>query len=527
MNVEITSIELFAISIPLMLGLIALGGLVLDMTAFKKRPRAMGIYVFAGVVIVLFLQWLMHVYQLRTETGNALSAVAFDRQYNFDFFSAYFNYIFLGAAAFAAISSLTRFAKSKDHRPEYYILLVIAVMGMCMMAAANDLMILFIGLETMSISIYILVGIERRNLKSGEASMKYLLLGAFASAIMLYGMALVYGISGGLGYGEINAGLFGVNKADTMNYLVMWFGVAFLFTGLFFKIAAVPFHMWTPDVYEGAPTPITAFMATGVKAAAFAALLRLTLASGPIWGADAPLLAVLTALAILTMSVGNFVAIAQKNIKRMLAYSSIAHAGYLLVGLTALVASVQYNNPQQVASGHFEMARQMSSSSILFYLLAYTFMNLGAFGVIVSVSREKKDGETLEGFAGLGFRRPGLAAIMAICMLSLAGIPPMVGFAAKFYVFQSAIANHLYLLAIIGVLNSVVSAYYYLRVLVVMYMQPEKIKPVTEKELVSGTSVSNIVMASAVILLGLFPQVAIDLAYQVIRALETGTRYLH
>ncbi|HUT55407.1 MAG TPA: proton-conducting transporter membrane subunit, partial [bacterium] len=254
-------------------------------------------------------------------------------------------------------------------------------------------------------------------------------------------------------------------------------------------------------------------MATGVKAAAFAGLLRLLIYGfTPLWS-QGTLYQALYVMAILTMTLGNFVAIAQKNLKRMLAYSSIAHAGYILVGLTALAASSQYARLLPGTAGEMAMfSRGLSASSaVLFYLLGYTFMNLGAFGVIILVGREKAEGDTLNGFAGLARRRPALAAVMAICMFSLAGVPPFVGFAAKFYIFQSAISCRLYILAIIGVLNSVVSAYYYLRVLVVMYMEEEKVPMAGGAPLVSGAAAANALMAAVVVLMGVFPQPVLNL----------------
>jgi len=286
-------------------------------------------------------------------------------------------------------------------------------------------------------------------------------------------------------------------------------GISLLLVGLFFKVAAVPFHMWTPDVYEGAPTPITGFMATGVKAAAFAALLRIFItAFAPLWSQET-LLAVLFILAVLTMTLGNVTAIAQSNVKRMLAYSSIAHAGYLLVGVAALAAT------GVPLSGAGMSTIFSSGSSILFYLLAYTFMTLGAFGVLVALEREKQVAQTLETLSGLSIRRPGLAALMAIFMFSLTGVPPFIGFAAKFYIIQSAVTTELYVLAVIMVVNSAISAYYYLRILVVMYMQPGERLTITSPTLPFGTYVVNGVMAAAVLVIGVFPETVMPVINQI------------
>jgi NADH-quinone oxidoreductase subunit N len=292
---------------------------------------------------------------------------------------------------------------------------------------------------------------------------------------------------------------------DATSKVVLMVGVSLLLVGLFFKVAAVPFHMWTPDVYEGAPTPITAFMATGVKAAAFAALVRIFItAFAPVWSQET-LLTVLFILAVLTMTLGNVTAIAQRDVKRMLAYSSIAHAGYLLVGVAALAAS-------GVPLPGTEMSELFSSgSSILFYLLAYTFMTLGAFGVLVALEREKQVAQTLDTLSGLSIRRPGLAALMGIFMFSLTGVPPFIGFAAKFYIIKSAVVTELYVLAVIMVLNSAISAYYYLRILVVMYMQPGERLTITDPTLPVGTWVVNGVMAAAVLVIGVFPETVMPL----------------
>jgi len=358
----------------------------------------------------------------------------------------------------------------------------------------------------MSISIYVLAGSDRRNVRSNEAAIKYLLLGAFASAVLLYGMALLYGMTGSIGYKDMALGIENILlTGDSTSKLVLMVGISLLLVGLFFKVAAVPFHMWTPDVYEGAPTPITGFMATGVKAAAFAALVRLFItAFAPLWSQET-MLAVLFILAVLTMTLGNVTAIAQSNVKRMLAYSSIAHAGYLLVGVAALAAT------GVPLSGAGMSTIFASGSSILFYLLAYTFMTLGAFGVLVALEREKQVTQTLETLSGLSIRRPGLAALMAIFMFSLTGVPPFIGFAAKFYIIQSAVTTELYVLAVIMVVNSAISAYYYLRILVVMYMQPGERLTITSPTLPFGTYVVNVVMAAAVLVIGVFPEMVMPL----------------
>ncbi|MFO8058366.1 MAG: NADH-quinone oxidoreductase subunit N [bacterium] len=505
MPVSIEAIHIWAIFTPLLLGLLLLGGLLLEMTVWKERPRAVGIYTLVGLIAVFIAQAWLHILRLNISTKPF---VVFQEQYFFDLFSVLFNYVFLLGAGVAVLLSLTHFQDDEDHRGEYYLLILVATIGMCVMAAAHDLLILFIGIEIMSIAVYALVGIQQRRLISGEASVKYLLLGAFSSAILVYGMALIFGVTGELTYQALSAEIDAARTGDLLSHMTVVIGIFLFLVGLLFKVAAVPFHMWTPDVYEGAPTPITAFMATAVKAAAFAALVRVGItAFRPLWWFDF-LYYSLWVIAVLTMTLGNFVAIAQKNLKRMLAYSSIAHAGYLLVGVTAIVAV----GPIRDFFGDDKMMNivKANTTSVIFYVLVYTLMNLGAFGVIVALCREKEGGETLSDFAGLARKRPGMAAAMAVFMFSLTGIPPLAGFAGKFFIFQSAIKSQLYVLAVIGMLNSVVSAYYYLRVVVVMYMTDEE-KPFVRAPSMSGAVLVNAVMSIVVVLLGVFPQRVMDI----------------
>jgi len=501
----IESVYIWSLFTPLLLGLLLLGGIVLEITAWKDRPRYVGVYALAGIIIIFIAQAWLHIFRLNV-TSHPM--VVFEGQYSFDLFSVLFNYIFLIAAAVTIILSLLHFKDDEDHRGEYYLLLLISTIGMCIMAAAHDLLVLFIGLEIMSISVYALVAMQQRSILAGEASIKYLLLGAFASAVLVYGMALMFGVTGELTYHTLAVQIEAVRSEGALASLTFVVGSFMFLVGLLFKVAAVPFHMWTPDVYEGAPTPITAFMATAVKAAAFAALLRIGVSAfRPLWWFDFLYYGMWT-IAVLTMTLGNFVAIAQKNIKRMLAYSSIAHAGYLLVGITAILAA----GPLGDEFGKANMMNNVVSAttSIIFYLVVYTLMNLGAFGIIVALSREKEGGETLSDFAGLARKRPGMAAAMAVFMFSLTGIPPLAGFAGKFFIFQSAIKSQLFILAVIGMLNSVVSAYYYLRVIVVMYMTDEE-KPFIKAPEFSGAIFINTLMGILVVLLGVFPQRFLDI----------------
>ena len=370
---------------------------------------------------------------------------------------------------------------------EYYVLVLFCTVGMMLMAAGTNLLTIFLGLETMSISIYVLAGIKRTDPKSVESAMKYFILGAFATGFFLYGVALVYGATGSFNLKEIASFLSASGSAGRTPLVII--GIGLLTIGFGFKVATVPFHMWTPDVYEGAPTSITAFMATGIKAAAFAGLIRVFYSAlgtfQPDW------IAIMWLLSVATMTVGNIVAIAQSNIKRMLAYSSIAHAGYILVAFTA--------------------GNELGTSSILYYLLAYAFMNIGAFAIVILLGTKDQENTLISDYAGIGFKYPLLAASMTIFMLSMAGIPPLAGFMGKFYIFSAAVKANLYWLAIIGVLNSALSVYYYLRVTVVMYFR-EAEKETTGLTFSLAGVIGVIIAVAGVLYLGIFPSSVLALA---------------
>jgi NADH-quinone oxidoreductase subunit N len=369
---------------------------------------------------------------------------------------------------------------------EYYALLLFALLGAMLMASGADLLIIFLGLEIMSLAQYILVGMRREVLKSSESAMKYFLLGAFATGFLLYGISLLYGATGTTNLAGI---VTAVREGGLSDHPLMTIGMGLLIVGFGFKIAAVPFHMWTPDVYEGAPTPVTAFMSTGVKAAAFAALARVFLtALDDLHGSWAP---VFWGMAVLTMTVGNLAAIAQGNIKRMLAYSSIAHAGYVLIAF--------------VAAGVSGLA------ALLYYLLAYAFMNLGAFAVVVALEQREDRNLLLEDYGGLGFRYPLQGVAMALFMFSLSGLPPTAGFMAKFYVFSAAVEQGYIVLTVIGVLNSLISIYYYLRPIVLMYMQEPKVDA-PELQLNPYLVTGLVLTMLGTIQLGLFPSRLLGMA---------------
>ena len=359
------------------------------------------------------------------------------------------DWLFLGAAALTVLISFSYLEREQLLAPEYYVLLIFATLGMMVMAAGADLMVIFLGLELMSVAVYVLAGFDRRRARSAEAALKYFLLGAFASGFLLYGIALIYGATG-----TTNIGLIGVqvNFMDRPSAMLLA-GLALLLVGFGFKVAAVPFHMWAPDVYDGAPTPVTAFMATGVKAAAFAALFRVLFegfAAVPAWRE------ILWWLAVVTMVGGNLFALGQRSLKRMLAYSSVAHAGYLLVALTS--------------------GRAAGTSAFLVYLVAYTLMSLGAFALLAAKGRGGESDVLIDDLAGLAARRPWLAFALAVCMLSLLGFPGTAGFIGKWYILLAATSAGENALAAILVLASVVSAGYYLPVIMAIYMKPERVE---------------------------------------------------
>ena len=371
-------------------------------------------------------------------------------------------------------------------------MILISASGMAMLAAANDLVNLFLGIELLSIPLYILSTIRRSQARSIEAGMKYLLLGAFASSFLLFGMGLLYGASGTTLLSGMSSE---IHRLGTGGGLAA-FGCAMFLVGILFKVAAVPFHMWTPDVYEGAPTPVTAFMATATKAAVFAAMIRCghTFAAG--FGAEEGA-QLLGGVAVVTMFVGNLGALRQSNLKRLLAYSSIAHGGYMLVGLAAVVA----------LDGR--PGESTGASAILYYLAAYTAMNIGAFGVAILLDR----GEGREGTAelkGLGRERPLLAVIMTILVLALAGIPPTAGFIGKFYLFQAAVEAKLYIPAVLGVLASVIGLFYYLKLLMLMWVDPAEDEAGAPARGDLFLAVASTVTVLVVAILGLLPGRFVD-----------------
>ncbi len=397
-----------------------------------------------------------------------------------DAYTAFFRLVILVVTGLGLLMAMNWLEAHGEQQGEYNALLLLAAIGMTLMAAATHMLTLFVALELFSLCLYILAGFERERASSGEAALKYLLLGAFSSALFLYGIALVYAATGALTFA-------GIAQKASLSPLFLA-GVGLLIVGFGFKVAAVPFHMWTPDVYQGAPTPVTAYMSVATKAAAFAAFVRLFV--GTLGVEKSAWVPALAALAVLTMMVGNLAALSQHSLKRMLAYSSIAHEGYVLVGLVA--------------------ANTTGTAAVLFYLLVYAFMNLGAFAVVIALERQGEGDVTLSQMRGLARTHPLLAAAMAIFMFSLTGVPPFAGFFGKLYLFQAAVQANLTWLAVIGVISSVVSAYYYLNVLVQIYMADPETPPTLAWRPVLG--LATLVAVVFVVGIGLFPDFWLQLA---------------
>jgi len=457
--------------------LVAIGGmavLLYEVFAAERPPTARILWLsqigLAAGLVATILLW-------------GRNEAAFGGTFALDGIALFSNLVFLLAASLSLFMAQGYLEMIHVRAREFYPLVLFATSGMMIMGAARDLIVLFLGLEIMSVASYVLAGIHRRDPASGEASLKYFVLGAFATCFLLYGIAALYGATGATSYSGIAAGIPSAPR------LALLGGLALLIVGLGFKAAAVPFHFWTPDVYQGAPSAVTALMAVGVKAAAFAGLARLFLSGLASLYVDWAM--VVWWLAVLTMTVANVLAIAQRNVKRMLAYSSIAHAGYLLVAIVA-------GTPR-------------GGAAVLFYLLTYAFMTLGAFGVVIALGASGDANEMIEDYQGLGDRRPLLAGAMVIFLLSLTGIPPLAGFVGKLYLIEAAVNAGYFWLSLAVVLNSVLAAYYYLAVVIAMFMR-DPVKPVPAWERRPYLSFSLLVATVGTIYFGVFPSHALDFA---------------
>jgi NADH-quinone oxidoreductase subunit N len=454
------------------------GILVMVLDAFRdeeKNQKTLGIIGFAGTVAALVSTWYM----------AQSPGLAFSNTIRVDSFSIFFSFLVIAISAVVILSSFEYMAVQKIRAGEYYALILFGAVGMSLMCSAVELVLIFIGLEISSIATYILAGFRRNDASSSESSLKYFLLGSFATAFFLYGVALMFGATG-----STNIDIIGQRLQASHAELLVFTSMALMFVGLGFKVAVAPFHIWTPDVYEGAPAPVVGFMSTAPKATAFAVLLRVVFAinaPGRFW--------FLWVAAALSMTLGNIGALLQSNVKRLLAYSSIAHTGYLLVAF-AMTTEENY---------------ALGISAAMFYTAAYAAMNVGAFAVISHVANAGERYVNLEDYEGLGRTSPILAATLTIFLLSLIGIPMTGGFFAKFYVFSAALRANLVWLTIIGVLNSAVGAYYYLRIIVAMYMKESR-KEVPVSPVSPGLAAALVLSLVATLYLGILPNRVLQVA---------------
>ncbi len=477
----------------------AVGVVVMLIDAFAKPTQrwVTGTVSMAGLIAAAIGSvWLWHSWQGVSEAFNGMIVL--------DELRLGFTFVFLIVSALTILVSMVWVENERLPAGEFHSLLMFATAGMMFMASAGDLVIVFLGLEILSIATYVMCGFRRTDIRSNESSMKYFVLGSFSSAFLLYGIALTYGATStaaGLP-GTTNIAEIARRLPDVQYPLLLFAGAAMMLVGFGFKTATAPFHVWTPDVYEGAPTPVTAFMAAGPKAAGFASFLRVFVFAFPfVAAASSPSIAgqihsawlgALVVLAILTMTVGNVVAIAQNNVKRMLAYSSIAHAGYALVGF---VAAGSASDVEQ---------RNAAITAVIFYLLTYALMNLGAFAVVQMIARAGDRRTEVEDYNGIGFQTPWLAFSLSLFLLSLLGMPLTAGFIGKVMVFRAALDQGYYLLVVIGVLNTAVSAYYYLRVIIVMFFR-ERTTAWNAPRIPASIGVALVITILGVFYLGLFP----------------------
>ncbi|PCI34357.1 MAG: NADH-quinone oxidoreductase subunit N [Alphaproteobacteria bacterium] len=478
----------------------------MDMTLITQSVLASGpeIIIIIGACIALMLSLVPHPRQEAALIGFSLVMIilaaamsyslndrpqsAYSGMFVVDDFSTFFKMLLYLGTALTVLMSGKYLAKEGVVKGEYYVLLLFSLVGAMIMVSGTDLLMIYIGLELQALSIYVLTGFLKKGVRSNEAALKYVILGAFSSGIFLYGMSLFYGLTGTTQLDQMAIILTAQDLAQDQNDPMLILATLFLLVGLLFKVGAVPFHMWVPDIYEGAPTPITGFMSVAAKAAAFAVIIRIFMDSlvvlQPVW------LISVAAIAVLTLSIGSFVALVQNNIKRMLAYSSIAHAGFLLLGL--------------VAGG------DEGRSSIMLYLLVYTFMNMGIFAVVVLLNRGSDVGEPLTDFSGLAKSHAGLAFLALFFLFSLAGIPPTGGFFAKFYVLVALVSSGHVALAVIAVVLSAVAAWFYIRIIMLMYVAaPEGPRTI---QITFSMKVVLLVTFMGTLLTGILPAWFLDLA---------------
>ena len=452
--------------------------MVLDPVIHRKSSNLFGVLSLAALAAGIGAA----VYAFMAQPG-----AAFGGMLSVDGFATFFRVLVMAVGILTILPSFRFLNRQDAETGEFHALLLFSIVGQSIMASANDLIVIFIGLEISSIASYILAGYLRDDKRANEAALKYFLLGSFATAFFLYGVALIYGATGSINLSVVHGVLAGPNAPKE---LFIGLAAALMFVGLGFKVSASPFQVWAPDVYQGAPTPVSAFLSAGPKAAAFAIFLRIFMTAfepiGPgweplVWGS-----------ALLSMTIGNFAALQQSNVKRLLAYSSIAHAGYVLVALTA--------------------RRDSGVAAAMFYLAAYAFMNVGAFAVVSHLSGKGEEYQSVDDFAGLAQKQPLTAAMLSIFLLSLIGVPLTGGFFGKFYIFKAALESHLVWLTVLGLLNSAVAAYYYLRILVMMYMREPSEAATRVEPLSPGLRAALILPAVGTLFLGIFPNWVLDFA---------------
>ena len=441
---------------------VALAAMVMLMYGAFRGEESTRFVTWAGVLVMV-------VAGLLVLAGPAGETTAFNGQFMVDAFAVFTKILLIAGAALALILAQPYNMREDIKQFEYPILMVFAVLGMMMMVSANDLLSLYVGLELQSLALYVVAAIRRDNLRSSEAGLKYFVLGALSSGILLYGMSLIYGFAGTTGFDGL-AATFAAGEDAPVGVIV---GLVFIAAGLAFKVSAVPFHMWTPDVYEGAPTPVTAFFAIAPKIAAMALFVRVMLE--PFGDLVAEWQQIIWFISLASMILGSFAAIVQTNIKRLMAYSSIGHMGFVLVGLAA--------------------GNEIGVQGILLYLTIYLFMNMGTFACILAMRRQGRMVEDIDALAGLSKTNPYMALAIAVFMFSMAGVPPLAGFFAKFYVFLAAIEAGLYVLTVVGLLTSVVGAYYYLRIVKIMYFD----EPAEAFDRPVGREISVIVAVTGVV----------------------------
>jgi NADH-quinone oxidoreductase subunit N len=481
MNIEFTATDFFVLKPAILLCLFGCGILITDFFLDVRQKYWNAITALLGLGFTAYAIWQQ---QSHLRSNGLPELVGLSGAVTIDGFGIFFNWIFLIATALAVVISTRYLEVEQEHHGEYYALLLFAQTGMVFLATGTELVTLFIGLELMALSFYVMVGFLRGDRRSNEAAIKYLLLGAFSSGLLVYGFSILYGISNSTKLTEIAAAISQRDATDPLVFLAL----ATTSVGLFFKISAAPFHMWAPDAYEGAPTTVTAYLSVASKAASFAFLIRIFLTPlesfRPTWE---PLLG---GVALLTMTIGNLAAVTQTNIKRLLAYSSISHAGYILLGLVS--------------------GNQTGLKGIAVYVLVYTFMNFGAFSLVVAMRNKDLPGDEVDDLSGLMFRRPAYAILMLVFLLSLAGIPPTAGFLGKYYIFLSLIETGHYYLAVFAVLYVAVAAYYYFRIVKVMFVSDVPAEGEISDSF--GVKLALAVSAVATLAIGIYPEPFLQIA---------------